>query len=156
MIYDTEINRPASIIISDSVNCNGCCADIAVVAVSKGIISSLIQISAIQPYRYRRTDIISGVYLVNDCTNGSIWNIVRIGIAAVIGSCYLNRNLQGNFTIRTVQCQCCRPCRICDQFCSADIGNRSIGYLHIQPLYNRAVCIAWPVIRYLNVFIASG
>ena len=95
MIYDTEINRPASIIISDSVNCNGCCADIAVVAVSKGIISSLIQISAIQPYRYRRTDIISGVYLVNDCTNGSIWNIVRIGIAAVIGSCYLNRNLRG-------------------------------------------------------------
>ena len=155
MIYDTEINRPASIIISDSVNCNGCCADIAVVAVSKGIISSLIQISAIQPYRYRRTDIISGVYLVNDCTNGSIWNIVRIGIAAVIGSCYLNRNLQRNSSIRTVQCQCCRPCRICDQFCSADIGNRSIGYIHIQPLYNRTVCIAWPVIRYFNVFIAS-
>ena len=37
MIYDTEINRPASIIISDSVNCNGCSTDIAVVAVSKGI-----------------------------------------------------------------------------------------------------------------------
>ena len=155
MIYDTEINRPASIIISDSVNCNGCCADIAVVAVSKGIISSLIQISAIQPYRYRRTDIISGVYLVNDCTNGSIWNIVRIGIAAVIGSCYLNRNLQRNSSIRTIQCQCCGTCSICDQFCSADIGNRSIGYIHIQPLYNRTVCIAWPVIRYFNVFIAS-
>lgn len=95
MIYDTEINRPASIIISDSVNCYGCSTDIAVVAVRKCIISSLVQIAAIQPYRYGRTNIISGVCLINDCTYRSIWNIVRICIIAVIGSCYLNRNLQG-------------------------------------------------------------
>ena len=122
MIYDTEINRPASIIISDSVNCNGCCADIAVVAVRKCIISSLVQIAAIQPYRYGRTNIISGVCLINDCTYRSIWNIVRICIIAVIGSCYLNRNLQGNSSIRTIQCKCCGTSSICDQFCSADIG----------------------------------
>ena len=155
MIYNTEINCSASIIISDSVNCYGCSTDIAVVAVSKCIISSLVQIAAIQPYRYRRTNIISGVCLINDCTYRSIWNIVRICIIAVIGSCYLNRNLQRNSSIRTIQCQCCGTCSICDQFCSADIGNRSIGYIHIQSLYNRTVCIAWPVIRYFNVFIAS-
>ena len=80
MIYNTEINCSASIIISDSVNCYGCSTDIAVVAVSKCIISSLVQIAAIQPYRYRRTNIISGVCLINDCTYRSIWNIVRIGI----------------------------------------------------------------------------
>ena len=129
MIYNTEINCSASIIISDSVNCYGCSTDIAVVAVSKCIISSLVQIAAIQPYRYRRTNIISGVCLINDCTYRSIWNIVRIGIIAVIGSCYLNRNLQRNSSIRTIQCKCCGTCSICDQFCSADIGNRSIGYI---------------------------
>ena len=133
MIYNTEINCSASIIISDSVNCYGCSTDIAVVAVSKCIISSLVQIAAIQPYRYRRTDIISGVCLINDCTYRSIWNIVRIGIIAVIGSCYLNRNLQRNSSIRTIQCKCCGTCSICDQFCSADIGNRSICLLYTSP-----------------------
>ena len=116
MIYNTEINCSASIIISDSVNCYGCSTDIAVVAVSKCIISSLVQIAAIQPYRYRRTNIISGVCLINDCTYRSIWNIVRIGIIAVIGSCYLNRNLQRNSSIRTIQCKCCGTCSICDQY----------------------------------------
>lgn len=133
MIYNTEINCSASIIISNSVNCYGCSTDIAVVAVRKCIISSLVQIAAIQPYRYGRTNIISGVCLVNDCTNGSIWNIVRIGIAAVIGSCYLNRNLQRNSSIRTIQCKCCGTCSICDQFCSADIGNRSIDTYIFSP-----------------------